>query len=651
MATKKKTVRVLSFVIALVMIFTVVPLGAFAAEESETLLIKNGTAIIKDDMTEAQVKEAVFNALAANPQGKNPQDYEWEYYCKGNHTVFGTLDNPTWGSVNGFKSEKKIALTMHYYNHKALKDNVDGEWAVRLKGGETEVILNKKSEAELPKAEIIIDEGEKHPTLYFKEDTSYDYERLKSDIFALAVKEIKNVPAEIGRENFTFEFLLSDGMAVNTFVPFETRKYGIDAAEVIYNYLYKGGERKIRITLPDGDGYTGAYAEFTVNLKVYGREEANVVLKEGAAFKYNKNYEKMKEDIFNNVIDWPSSSLPSKENLTAENFTFEYYASDVLAGGTEGLIKRWVPFEGETVIGMAKFPPIGAGEKQIRVTYKGGSTHNSGKGGETLAVVEKAKTKVYVHSTNKFFDEDLPQNFVTTSVQDDFKFYNIYIGTSSSFVTTIYIDVPGISDNGLLKIFDPVVRLVLGRSVEDVMKNGLTLGEIKNLINSEALLDLLDVFGVDTSSVRAVIDVIEKLPNTVEKVKIGLDEPYTAGVYTVISLAVNPNYETGVGLGSVVVKMRSRGVKLHYNNIISAPIKRSDAQIFDFDAQVTRDGVPVDAENIRYIYSGVTAKGRIYYSTKTPPREPGMYTQTAWTFGGGYYAFPVTRTYRIVKDA
>ena len=112
----------------------------------------------------------------------------------------------------------------------------------------------------------------------------------------------------------------------------------------------------------------------------------------------------------------------------------------------------------------------------------------------------------------------------------------------------------------------------------------------------------------------------------------------------------NKNYNTGVGVGALLVRMRSSGVKLNWNENLGGKISAADAKSFDFGATLSYNGdVTVSQDNVHYLYSGFTSKLRVYSSTTTPPTEPGRYVVTVVTLGGNYQAFPITRSFQITK--
>ena len=159
MVKTKKFSRIAAMLLALVMLLTVVPFQGFAAEvPAEQLVLKDGvTVALSDDMDADTAKKALFDALVENPNGANWQDYEWEYYCKGQWTGStndaAIYDNPSWGSINGFGTQTSfISKYNHHeiwYNDNRSSLSGDGKYEVRLAGTETSVTIQKVASCEV----------------------------------------------------------------------------------------------------------------------------------------------------------------------------------------------------------------------------------------------------------------------------------------------------------------------------------------------------------------------------------------------------------------------------------------------------------------------------------------------------------------------
>ena len=141
------------------------------------------------------------------------------------------------------------------------------------------------------------------------------------------------------------------------------------------------------------------------------------------------------------------------------------------------------------------------------------------------------------------------------------------------------------------------------------------------------------------------------MPSVADSVRVSFGTPNHAGLYTVKAVTDSKNYETGVGIGTLLVKMRSKGVKLNWNaRFVNGKITAEEAKNFDFKATLSADGaVTIAQDNVHYLYSGFTSKWKIYSSTTTPPTEPGSYVMTVVTLGGDYQAAPIKRGFKITK--
>ena len=140
------------------------------------------------------------------------------------------------------------------------------------------------------------------------------------------------------------------------------------------------GEQTIRFTWGGNADYQAYTLEVTVKM-TDTRIVSEVVLKSGASITYNMDANVMLQAIFENLIDWGASTLPEKSTLSVADFTIEYYAeNEVEIDGmtTGGGAHLYMPleggkggaFEGDLVKSLT-YPQMGAGEQQIRVTFKG----------------------------------------------------------------------------------------------------------------------------------------------------------------------------------------------------------------------------------------------------------------------------------------
>ena len=486
-----------------------------------------------------------------------------------------------------------------------------------------------------------LNDGPYEVGMKFTDDQAYDYSVTAQAIYNAVVA---STTPEVDFSQVTLEFSKTGA----NFEPLDQTNFWTS---------FGVGEWKIRISVADTQAYRGN--SITVDVKTTDSRLTSVVaLKSGASFTYNMDASAMKQAIFDNVIDWDNSTLPAKETLSLNNFVIEYYGKVILFdGGIDSEIEGWAPIEGKSYdlgdLNLGTYPQMGAGENQsIRISYKGNADYRPSETTEGTVTVNKAKVSVKVNSTNIYADEQLPANFITTDPADEFDIYTIYAGVTSSVSTGVYLDLPDrYTNSAVLKLLDPIVEKLYGKSFTQMMNDGVTMGELRELFSTQELLDLLDKLNIDTGTFGQILNVINKLPGVMDSVRIGFGTPNRAGLYTVTAVTDSKNYETGVGFGFLLTKMRFSGPKLTWNQEINGgKLTAAEAQNFDFDATLYYDGLPVkDQSSVHYLYSGFTSSWRVYSSTTTAPTEPGRYVVTVCILGGNYMAAPITRSFQITK--
>lgn len=391
-----------------------------------------------------------------------------------------------------------------------------------------------------------------------------------------------------------------------------------------------------------------------------------VVLKSGASITYNMDANVMLQAIFENLIDWDASTLPSKGTLSAADFTFEYYGENVLGeedGGISGGVPNWAPVAGGTV-NLLTYPQMGAGEQKIRVTFKGDEAYSPSTPIEGNLTVNKAKVSVKVHSTSIYAEEakdKLGKGFVTTDPADKFDIYTIYGGMTSDVTGSVFVQLPERMTNGtIIMLIDQTLKGLHRKTLTEMMQQGTTVGELRKLLNDivgkgdklpQSAKDLLKKIGIDIDTLVKLNEALNKFPGLLDNVRVAFGTPDQAGIYTVYAITNNKNYETGFGMGALVVKKHYSGVKLQWNQTIpNGKLTAEEAKSFDFGVTLMYDGNPAEKQtNVHYLYSGFTSKWKPYSSTTTPPTEPGRYVVTVVTLGGNYQAAPITRAFQITK--
>lgn len=485
--------------------------------------------------------------------------------------------------------------------------------------------------------DVVTNEGPYNVSMKFNKDQSYDYDATAKAIYEAV---IKSTNPELSFEDFKVEYNADPTSVLDVW-------YELSNSAALNLNKFKAGTWEIRLSWNATKEYKAGNIVVTVNVED-NRLESAVTLKEGTSVTYNMDAQEMKKALFNS-IDFSKSTLPSKDELSVDDFTYEYYGTNVVAGNIDGGIKQWAPVEGGKVT-LLDYPQMPAGEQKVRITYKGNSDYRPSTSGETTITVKKAKVKVSVHSTNIFADEELSKEFITINPADKFDVYTVYAGATSNVSLGLYLDLPArFTDNeAVIKVLDPVVEKVFGKSFTQMMQDGVTVGELRKLFSTQELLDLLEKLHIDTGTFGQILKVINKLPGIADNVRVGFGTPNRPGLYAVTAVTDNKNYETGVGIGALLVKQHVKGVKLIWNQKLTK-ISKEEAQNFDFKATVTYNGEAVSDENVHYLYTGVQSNLKPYSSTTKAPTEPGVYTMTAVTVGGNYQAAPIIRTFTITK--
>lgn len=575
------------------------------------------------------LRQAIFTAAVKSSTPElTVNDVTIEYYTKAL-----TDADAKWVALEG---EKGTIL-----NYPAISA---GEQKVRIVWGGSQNYAPTTKEftvtiADREQVQFSLNEGPYEVGMVFDAEQGYNYDATAAAIYNAVVAS--TTPVAFAAEDVTVEYNADPTGITSTFKP-------LDYTDLGGLVKFGTGEWKIRISVPDTQAYRGNSVIVTVTT-TDNRAASSVVCKEGVSITYNMDANVMKQALFDNVIDWENSTLPAKDTLSIDNFTFEYYGENVLTDNINGGVKQWAPIEGGTVT-LLNYPQMGAADsQQIRISFKGNADYRPSEAGESTITVNKAKVSVKVNSTNIYADEQLPANFVTTNPTDKFDIYTIYAGTTSDVTTSLYLDLPDrYTSNAILKILDPVVEAISGKTFTQMLNDGVTVGELRELFSTQELLDLLDKLNIDTGTFGQILTVINKLPSVVDTLRISFGTPNRAGLYTVAAVTDNKNYETGVGIGFLLVKMRLSGSKLTWNEEISGKMTVEEAKNFDFGATLSHNGdVTVSQSNVHYLYSGFTSKWRIYSSTTTPPTEPGSYVMTVVTLGGNYLAAPITRTFTI----
>ena len=389
---------------------------------------------------------------------------------------------------------------------------------------------------------------------------------------------------------------------------------------------------------------------------VDARTQAKIVLKEGVSLSYTKDAAAMRTQILDKLIDWSQTTV-SKE-AAAQSMVIEYYGT---GSSKHDLLTHdaWYPVEGGTVKYGIDYtaPSIGAGEnQQIRASFPTTADYLGCDAVEGTLTVNKAFVRVHVKSAAIFYDEKpTTHQYVTTKPEDDFTIFKVYSGVTSSVKGAVYLQLPEsiLSPEALAKI-DPVVKALYGKTLTDILNDGMTLGELRALLQklekpTEDLAKLLKLFNIDISSFTELLKVINKIPGVFDSTRVAIGSPNRAGMYLVTAITSNPNYKTGVGTGTLVVKMRASGASLTWDND-QTTFTTDELANSPLGATLMRGNTPAhNQDGVHYRYVGTTDTHRLYISSKAPT-APGTYRQTAYILGGNDMAKSISRSITITAD-
>lgn len=650
MTSRKHATRILALLLA-VLLFG--QLAAFQLPVSAANAVPaghNGAAYIPAG---ADVNDLLSQTLLSNYDEVGSQ--QWEYRATSTLSDYAVK----WTPVNGFDATGSFFRDRLNASYPALNsESAAQSYTVRIEGTSTVYTFTKlaspAADAAAPSAtpdaapdaalSTAADTAEDEPGTYkldmtYTADGKIDFDALRAAIVAAVLPG-----TDVSDVTVTYESKAKLWPYREGYTPLEggwTDGYRHEAITV--------GTHNVRLTV------NGQDTNVSVTL-VDARTQAKIVLKEGVSLSYTKDAAAMRTQILNKLIDWSQTTV-SKE-AAAKSMVLEYYGT----GSSEHDLlthDAWYPVEGGTVKYGIDYtaPSIGAGEnQQIRASFPTTAAYLGCDAVEGTLTVNKAFVRVHVKSAAIFYDEKpTTQQYVTTKPEDDFTIFKIYSGVTSSVKGAVYLQLPEsiLSPEALAKI-DPAVKLLYGKTLTDILNDGMTLGELRALLQklekpTEDLAKLLKLFNIDISSFTELLKVINKIPGVFDSTRVAIGSPNRAGMYLVTAITSNPNYKTGVGMGTLVVKMRASGASLTWNND-KTTYTTSELESSPLGATLMRGDTPAhNQDGVHYRYVGTTDTHRLYISSKAPT-APGTYRQTAYILGGNDMAKSISRSITITAN-
>lgn len=668
MTTRKNITRILAVLLAVLLFgqLAAFQIPAFAADVVPD--VHDGAAYIPDD---ADVNDLLSQTLLSNYSDVGTQ--EWEYKAtstlSGGATKWVPVTGTTAGIIPALTAGKAgfPALDVLGVSYPALDSQSPAQdYAVRLKGT-TEVYTFTKlaqpadadtdtpadtpaqtpdtTPADTPEepADVPETSGETYQVnIPYTANGAIDFDALRAAIAAVVLPD-----ADAASVTVTYEAKAKISSKISAYVPLEG---GWEKVKILpYEFPAIGvGTYQVKLTAGGTDTIV------TVTL-TDARADAKIVLKEGVSVTYTKDAAAMRTQILDKLVDWSQTTV-SKE-AAAESMVLEYHGTGYSKAGVPH--KDWYPIEGGTVSFGIDYTAssIGAGEnQQVRASFPTTADYHGCDAAEGTLTVDKANVRVKVQAAAISAGETLTtQQYVTTNPEDTFSIFKVYSGVTSGLSGIVYVQLPeSMVSETALKMLDPIVKPILGKTLAEALQDGTTVGELRAFLKDNQKLldgaaDFLKLIGVDITAFTKLVDTLNSLPSVFDSTRVAFGSPNRAGMYLVTAIASNPNYNPGVGTAVLVVKMHTSGASLSWNNsetTYAASALKADTLNATL---MCGDSAADNQDGVHYRYIGFTAAHKLYVSSKAPT-EAGTYRQTAYIFGGNDMAKSISRTVTITAD-
>lgn len=662
MTTHKNITRILAVLLAVLLFgqLAAFQIPAFAADVVPD--VHDGAAYIPDD---ADVNELLSQTLLSNYSDVGCQ--EWEYKAtstlSGGATKWVPVTGTTAGIIPALTAGKAgfPALDVLGVSYPALDSQSPAQdYAVRLKGT-TEVYTFTKlaqpadadtdtpadtpaqtpdtTPADTPEepADTPETSGETYQVnIPYTANGAIDFDALRAAIVAAVLPDADAASVTVTQQH--------KGLIKTYWVDLKGGWAGATKVSAV-----SAGTYEMKLTT------SGTEAIVTVTL-IDARTQAKIVLKEGVSVTYTKDAAAMRTQILDKLVDWSQTTV-SKE-AAAKSMVIEYKTKGYLSNTSTNKLspELWFPIEGGSVT-IYTAPSIGAGENQkIRASFPTTADYHGCDAAEGTLTVDKANVRVKVQAAAISAGTKLTtQQYVTTNPEDTFAIFKVYSGVTSGLSGIVYVQLPeSMVSETALKVLDPIVKPILGKTLTEALQDGTTVGELRAFLKDnqkllDGAVDFLKLIGVDITAFTKLVDTLNSLPSVFDSTRVAFGSPNRAGMYLVTAIASNPNYNPGVGTGVLVVKMHTSGASLSWNNsetTYAASALKADTLNATL---MCGDSAAGNQDGVHYRYIGFTAAHKLYVSSKAPT-EAGTYRQTAYIFGGNDMAKSISRTVTITAD-
>lgn len=208
-------------------------------------------------------------------------------------------------------------------------------------------------------------------------------------------------------------------------------------------------------------------------------------------------------------------------------------------------------------------------------------------------------------------------------------YINIYTGANINLSTLVNIDL-NLGDDLVGKAISAIFNS-LGR---------VTVGELKNQLKANE--GLLRGLGID---VNDIIKALDYIPSS-QIIEFGA--PKASGGYVSTVVVLDQNSEVNVGVGSLLIYRKQEQVVFTENSLPDKSVVKVD---YNDEYDYIHEAKYKDSNSsTKMIYTGLTAKGKVYGPTKDKPREEGTYIATAYAYNDPNYQVGLAmRTFSISK--
>lgn len=454
-------------------------------------------------------------------------------------------------------------------------------------------------------ADINIEANVVKETLALKSDATVSYhrgmsvERLKSNIFNSVVDKDNSIPSNISIDDVKIEY---NAIVSLNGEPWKDLDYQPGVLEFYAHAFGSKDTEKVRISYKGNSQYAPISNTTTVNLSDEGID-TQIVIQEGITIQYNT------EDIMRQEL-------------------LQYITVQDVDGN---------PLEVDTSKIELKYNRT-VGQQTLTVKYLGDDDYNESSEKKTTITITKGDATVSVNSQKITYGDSFEEPIFTVSPEEA-GVVGMIAGVTASGETYVSINLSKVSQNKVIQ-----------STIENNFKESLTVKDIADKVNSLNESSIIGEIGV-IKELQQVVAILEKVVPNIDEAEIRIGElPTEAGVYTAAGVTVNSNYNTAIGVGTLVIAQKKTDAKLVFNQNIENKHNRLtavEADSFNFGGHMEVNGNIVDDRTrIKAYYVGKTAEGKIVSGTE-PIKEEGEYTETIAIIGGNYLASPIVRTYTI----